>query len=297
MFINLAELNEHFFTVSDVYVKEQFGYGKNRFTMQNPRSTDALLFFENTIGVCYQKNSNPLYVPQGSLVYIPKNSCYIWENQPAKGTTFQKNLLFEFTLYSSEILRSNISAKKNIYMCDCEKNERICFSDKIFIINPSFSIYKHLLYSMLEIFNANRILPLYSCIYNFFSELSNMCNFSDNLKDNRNLVKQSKKYLEDISANQKSIKEIAEALNISLSHYERIFHEYSGISPIEYRNIHKINLIKMFLQNNNLTLDEIAEKLGYCDGGYLCRIFKNKTKMTPKEYRKIYKAQINNTDF
>lgn len=297
MFISFSELNNHFFTISDFYLETQYANGKSRFVMQEPRSTDAFLFFENTLGVCYQKNSNPLYVPQGSLVYIPKNSCYVWENEPSKGISVQKNLLFEFTLHSANISHLSITSKKSTYQCECEKKERIFFSDKVCIVNPAFSIYKHLLYSMLEMFHSNQILPLYCCAYNFFSELSNMCDFSANLKDSRSIAKESIKYLEDISSKQKSIKEIADTLNISLSHYERIFHEYSGISPMEYRNIHKINLIKMFLQNHTLTLDEIAEKLCYCDSGYLCRIFKSKTKMTPKEYRKIYKSQVHNIDF
>lgn len=37
-----------------------------------------------------------------------------------------------------------------------------------------------------------------------------------------------------------------------------------------------------------MTLEEIAEKNGYCDSGYLCRFFRKETGMTPKEYRKLY---------
>ena len=48
----------------------------------------------------------------------------------------------------------------------------------------------------------------------------------------------------------------------------------------------------MYLQNTELTLDEICEKIGYCDSGYLCRIFKKKTGMSPKEYRRLYISQI-----
>ena len=46
----------------------------------------------------------------------------------------------------------------------------------------------------------------------------------------------------------------------------------------------------MLLQDKNTTLEEIAEKMGYCDSAYLCRIFKKKAGMTPGEYRRIFLA-------
>ena len=88
-----------------------------------------------------------------------------------------------------------------------------------------------------------------------------------------------------------SIKEIADICNISVSYFERVFHSYAGVSPGQYRTLHRINYIKMYLQNKNMSLEEISEKMGYYDSGYLCRIFKKKTGMTPREYRQIYFAQ------
>lgn len=38
----------------------------------------------------------------------------------------------------------------------------------------------------------------------------------------------------------------------------------------------------MYLQTLEITLEEIAEQIGFCDSGYLCRFFKQKTEMTPK---------------
>ncbi len=99
------------------------------------------------------------------------------------------------------------------------------------------------------------------------------------------------KYLEQNFSEDKIIAQIAKKCNISVSYYEKLFHEFVGVSPVEYRNIQKINQIKMLLQKNELTLDEIAEKIGCCDSGYLCRFFRKKTGMTSKEYRKIYVAQ------
>ena len=109
---------------------------------------------------------------------------------------------------------------------------------------------------------------------------------------NTNIIKPSLKYLTDDSPAEKSIKEIAGLCNVSIGYFEKLFRQYAGVSPVEYRNLHKINNIKMYLQNTELTLDEICEKIGYCDSGYLCRIFKKKTGMSPKEYRRLYIYQM-----
>ena len=106
------------------------------------------------------------------------------------------------------------------------------------------------------------------------------------------LIKQSISLLEEYSAPAKSVREIAADCNISVSYYERLFRRLTGLSPTKYRHIHRINRIKLLLHNPRLTLDEIAEEMGYCDSGYLCRFFRQKTGMTPKEYRRLYLSQI-----
>lgn len=102
MLLDFSELSNHFFSISDIFAVTQVNRGKTRFTMSEPRPTDALLFFASTTGVCYQQNAEPLYIPQGALVYMPKSCRYIWENEAAPNSSMQKNILFEFTLKSTE---------------------------------------------------------------------------------------------------------------------------------------------------------------------------------------------------
>lgn len=100
--MDFSELNDKFFILSQIFTAKQAGNGKTTFTMSEPRPTDAFLFFVNTEGICYQENSKPLYIPQGALVYMPKNSKYIRENSPAPGMNKQENILFKFVLNEVE---------------------------------------------------------------------------------------------------------------------------------------------------------------------------------------------------
>lgn len=293
MLLDIPELNSHFFDITNIFPVRQKIDGKTSFTMHNPRPTDALLLFANTTGICYQKGMPPLYIPHGALVYMPQYSHYIWENSPAANSSVQENLLFEFTLRYVDTARV-VSPKREIVRAE-KYGERIAFGDRVTIITTHHtSLHKKLFNSLIEAFNAPQYSPLsvYSTAYEIFSTLSSNCRIEqENTADTR-LIKNSIKYLEDVSDSAKTIGEIAESCNISIGYYERIFRSYAGISPSEYRSIHRINQIKMFLHEEQITLDAISEKMGYCDSGYLCRFFKRKTGMTPKEYRKIYLMQM-----
>lgn len=79
--------------------------------------------------------------------------------------------------------------------------------------------------------------------------------------------------------------EVAAKLNISYSKFRKIFKEYTGFSPMNYINEVKIQKSKELLTNTELTGVEIAYQLGFYNTNYFCTLFKNKTKMTPIEYR------------
>ena len=292
MNIDFSELGNMYFDISDIFVVQQLVGGKSNFTMHNPRSTDGLLLFANTMGVCYQKGLPPLYIPHGALVYLPHNSTYVWENTPPVGSDIQENLLFEFTLNSAETLRSK--DEKRALSHAAPSKERISFGEHVFIVSTRHSaLYEKLFRSLIEAFHAPDFNPLsvYSIAYELFNTLSINCCIERKNTVDTSIIKAGLKYLVECSSDVKSIKEIADICNISVSYFERVFHSYAGVSPGQYRTLHRINYIKMYLQNKNMSLEEISEKMGYYDSGYLCRIFKKKTGMTPREYRQIYFAQ------
>ena len=289
MFLDFSELSSRFFSITNIVAEKQTCTGKTTFTMHQPRPTDAFLLFANTTGICYQNGLPPLYIPQGALVYIPRNSRYMWENSPAEDD-IQENFLFEFTLNHIDVFRKNTPEKEIMRQHDI--GEDIIFGEKVTIVTTRhLSLYKHLFGNLLNSFNEENVpfLSVYCDAYNIFNAVANSCILERKNSNGMQLIKDSIKYLTE---NEKSIKEIAGIYHISVSYYERLFREYAGISPTKYRQIQIINNIKMHLQNNRTTLDEIAEKMNYCDSGYLCRFFKKETGMTPKEYRRIYTAQI-----
>ncbi len=80
---------------------------------------------------------------------------------------------------------------------------------------------------------------------------------------------------------------ISAALHISPVQFTRRFRSIMGITPIEYLTNKRIDKVRQLLSTTKLTLQEIAEKCGYTNGFYLSRIFKQKTGLSPSEFRKM----------
>ncbi len=287
---SFADLDQIFFRITDLFAKQQLASGKTEFIMQNPRPTDALLLFAATTGICYQKDKAPLYIPQGALVYLPKGCSYTWENSPALADEMQENLLFEFTLYPATL----IQGEKGQLFTTFAAEERISLGNQIRILSTTQApLYKELFSSLIDAFLQREKSPLivYFAAYQLFHTLSVSSRLQmENILDT-NIIQTGIQYMEEHYYQRLNVAEIAAMCGVSISYFERIFKSYARVSPIKYINTLKIIHIKEMLQDNQLTLDEIAEKMEYCDSSYLCRLFKKMTGMTPKEYKKLYITQ------
>jgi|WetSurMetagenome_2_1015567.scaffolds.fasta_scaffold211258_2 AraC-like DNA-binding protein len=82
-----------------------------------------------------------------------------------------------------------------------------------------------------------------------------------------------------------SQKEIAQRIDLGYSLYRKKFKEYTGISPAQYQIQLKINRAKDLLITSNLSIKELAYKLGFETAEYFSRIFKQKTGFAPVEFR------------
>jgi len=84
-----------------------------------------------------------------------------------------------------------------------------------------------------------------------------------------------------------TVKELSCMSGYSISHFRRLFVKNYGISPQEYMLNYKIKKAKEFLSDGqNKSIEEISELVGMCNASYFCKIFKQKTGLTPHKYKK-----------
>ena len=71
------------------------------------------------------------------------------------------------------------------------------------------------------------------------------------------------------------------------THFRRLFKEIYGMSPIKYINEIRTERARGLIANSNLSLSQIAEKVGYGDVYYFSRVFKKIAGVSPSAYKKI----------
>ncbi|MCR4939655.1 MAG: helix-turn-helix domain-containing protein [Treponemataceae bacterium] len=99
------------------------------------------------------------------------------------------------------------------------------------------------------------------------------------------LVKKAVCYLNKNAGSQISRWKLADSVHVSEDYLTRIFHKETGLSPWEYLNRYRILLASQMLLHTNSTVYDVAEKCGFQDQAYFCRVFKKIHGVPPGKFR------------
>jgi AraC family transcriptional regulator, regulatory protein of adaptative response / methylated-DNA-[protein]-cysteine methyltransferase len=85
--------------------------------------------------------------------------------------------------------------------------------------------------------------------------------------------------------NQPDLEEIASEINVSPSHFQRMFTEWAGVSPKKFLQFVSIGYAKNLLKEKSPSLFDTALETGLSGNGRLHDLFINIEGMTPGEYK------------
>lgn len=80
--------------------------------------------------------------------------------------------------------------------------------------------------------------------------------------------------------------QLAAACNISEVYFRKLFSKHFGISPKQLIIDLRIQKAKQLLSEGAWSISVIAEQCGFANPYHFCRLFKQRTGITPSEYRK-----------
>lgn len=83
-----------------------------------------------------------------------------------------------------------------------------------------------------------------------------------------------------------TIDDICEAIHMSKYHFCRRFHEFSGLTVMNYILKTRIVLAKNILLSEKVSVSDVSNRCGFSSISYFCRVFKAETGLTPLAYRK-----------
>lgn len=92
-------------------------------------------------------------------------------------------------------------------------------------------------------------------------------------------------YIEQHCGEDFYMEELARMCGFSPSRFYSLFREYTGLTPVEYKNTVRIRKSQKLLEAGK-SLDEIAEVLGFSSAAYFRKVFESVTGMLPGVYKK-----------
>jgi transcriptional regulator GlxA family with amidase domain len=92
-----------------------------------------------------------------------------------------------------------------------------------------------------------------------------------------------------------SLKKLATVVGMSQRNLTRRFKAATDMTPVQYLQRRRLDEAKELLKTTNLSIKEIAYRVGYIDVSYFSKIFKGFFTITPREFRKTVRAKLFNT--
>lgn len=110
--------------------------------------------------------------------------------------------------------------------------------------------------------------------------------FSQPPREVTSLVERSLGYIHEHYARDFDIDELAGQVAVSPSYLFRLFKKKMQVTPMHYRNMVRVDKAKLLLADQQLTVDDVAERVGFEDPKYFARVFRDLTGATPSAYRR-----------
>ncbi|MEP5363012.1 MAG: methylated-DNA--[protein]-cysteine S-methyltransferase [Reichenbachiella sp.] len=92
-------------------------------------------------------------------------------------------------------------------------------------------------------------------------------------------------YIQQKFTEQPTLEKIAEKVNLSPFHFQKMFTDWAGVSPKKFLQFISVQHAKQVLHNSQSTLFEVAYKTGLSGTGRLHDLFVNIEGMTPGEFK------------
>lgn len=162
---------------------------------------------------------------------------------------------------------------------------QLSFSSKIIKRLEYFQTYDSIIYEMSPFEGAALIIDV-------FSELGKSMSTQLTPNPNNILIQKTNDLINRCLNEKISITQIARSLHVSREHLSRVFKKGTGYSLKQYVLQRKIRMACKLLKETNMSIKQIAARLGFMDQANFSKTFQNHMDMTPRDFRKSDFAMI-----
>ena len=131
-------------------------------------------------------------------------------------------------------------------------------------------------------------MPFYNEVAGCINAADEVCRTNPPAFQSLEKMKRIIKYIETNYASKISIEEMADALDLSQSHFMKFFKNTMGTTFTEYLNDYRLTMASRLLISSEASILDIAAEVGFDNLSYFNRLFKKRFYVTPREYRKRF---------
>ena len=197
----------------------------------------------------YHIDDRKFVLNSGELLFIPDKTKYI---TVTNGSCSGIGVCFDLAVGDKKL-----EIVRDVYHCRTE----------------SFSNYTQLFSELLAIPNGHASLHRMTLMWKLLDMLiSEHEDHSELFK----MISPAIGYIKEHCRENLAVADYAALCHLSESHFRRKFREYTGMSPLEYRDSVRFEKAEK-LYSDGFTVTRIADELGFCDASYLRRLYKRRT--------------------
>ena len=252
------DLQEPNFRIGDIDIQNVSRPKSYKHTFRNGRGKHGFIYtVRGQMRDIFQSSeTNELYVNAGELIFIPKNTVYT-------GIYLEKNT--EIKIVQFDLVNGTLPE----YL-----------SSPVKMVLPNASELIEAFFRPME--NRTSKPPFYylSCLYGLLWQIDE--SYSKIPAKYKKLQAALSEITEYWNKNE-SVSYYAELCNMSEVNFRRLFKEYTGLSPIDYRNNLRLSNARNKLQSGEYNVSEVAELCGFSNLSFFIRLYKKKYGYTPKK--------------
>lgn len=265
--ISFERLYNTEFLISEARVTKQYWFVRGNFfhSLDKPKATHTLLWFKNCSATLTLPDGEILEAAQNSLLYTAKSSQY------------------SLRFHGTDPCREDTVAI-HFQMTD-KKGEDIAPTLTPVICLKSVDVSLGMLLDMLAEECKKNVVCVPEVNAGLYKILAEICQKQKN-RNTRNHFSRIRRGIELLEEdNDLSIAEIAALCDVSECYFRRMFRAYSGESPMQFRQKHRMERAKQLLLSDECyTVGEVASELGFLDIYHFSKTFKKFCGVSPNKF-------------
>lgn len=256
----------------------------------NNKAHESLMLHKHTncIELSYCVTGNQIYKTLNEEYLFSGNSIFIaYPGEPHGAATYSEGKIEVYWIQFENDFSDNFLSLQNPFS---KALHSTLFTQKKHLFKCKNDLKHYFENAILNLPNEN-FLKKFSGLISIFAFLNEIIEFNEiNHSSSSPQIKKAISYINENINNRVSLEDVANHVELSLSHFKKTFKQEIGDTPNSYINNLKIQKAKKMLDTKKFSITEVAYNLDFSSSAYFSFVFKNHTNISPREYSRNIKT-------